>query len=140
MAPRIQITFDCWNVHVQAAWWAQRLDYELEDHHDLVQGLLDQEVITPDDIMTINGRLAFATVAAARDPKGASPRFYFQAVEEKKVVKNRVHLDIGRGNRELEAAVDDWVAVGASLLQYGGHPGEQWATMADPEGNEFCLQ
>ena len=125
---------------MQAAWWAERLDYELEDHHEVVQQLLDEGHLTPDDIVTINGRLAFATVAAARDPEGRSPRLYFQAVEEKKVAKNRLHLDIGKGDRELEAAVDDWVAAGASLLRFAEHPGEKWATMADPEGNEFCLQ
>jgi glyoxalase superfamily protein len=140
VAPRIQITFDCWNVHVQAAWWAERLGYQLEDVHEVVQGLLDQGVLTADDIITVNGRLAFATAAAAHDPEGKAPRMYFQAVEEKKVVKNRMHLDIARGGRELEAAVEDWVAAGASLVNYGEHPGERWAVMADPEGNEFCLQ
>jgi hypothetical protein len=140
VVPRVQITVDCWNVHVQAAWWAQRLGYDLEDHHELVQSLLDDGHVTADDIITVNGRLAFARAAAARDPEGASPRMYFQAVEEKKVAKNRMHLDIGRGDRELEAAVKDWVAAGASLLNYGGHPGETWAVMTDPEGNEFCLQ
>jgi hypothetical protein len=137
VTPRIQITFDCWNVHVQAAWWAEQLGYDLEDHHETVQELLDKELLTADDIITVNGRLAFAKVAAARDPEGASPRLYFQAVEDG---KNRIHLDIGRGDRELEAAVDDWVAAGASLLRYADHPGERWATLADPEGNEFCLQ
>jgi hypothetical protein len=140
VAPRLQITFDCWNVHLQAAWWAERLGYELEDHHELVQRLLDEGQLTPDDIMTVNGRLAFATVAAARDPEGSSPRMYFQAVEEKKVAKNRMHLDIGKGDVDLQAAVDDWVTAGASLVELGEHPGEKWAYMADPEGNEFCLQ
>ena len=140
MAPRLQITFDCWNVHVQAAWWAERLGYDVEDAHEHVQSLLDQGIVTAADITTVNGRLAFANAAAARDPERTSPRLYFQAVEEKKTAKNRMHLDIGRGDRELDAAVEDWVAAGASLLKIGEHPGERWAIMADPEGNEFCLQ
>jgi hypothetical protein len=139
MAPRIQITFDCWNVHMQAAWWAERLGYVVEDGHDLVRTLLDSEVITSDDVMTIGGRLAFAMAAAANDPEGKAPRLFFQGVEEKKTAKNRVHLDISRGDRDLEAVVADYVDAGASLTTYGEHPGERWAVMADPEGNEFCI-
>jgi hypothetical protein len=140
VAPRIQIAFDCWNVHVLAVWWAERLGYEIEDAHEAVQGLLDSGVITPDDITMVNGRLAFAAAAAAHDPAGAGPRLYFQAVSETKSAKNRVHLDIGRGDRELDAIVADYVDAGATFTRYGEHPGHRWAVMADPEGNEFCIQ
>jgi hypothetical protein len=140
MTSRIQITFDCWNVHMQAAWWAERLGYEVEDHHGIVRQLLDDGVLSADDITTVGGRLAFALAAAARDPGGAGPRLFFQGVEEKKAAKNRVHLDISRGDRSLEAVVEEYVAAGAELTRYGEHPGERWAVMADPEGNEFCIQ
>jgi Glyoxalase-like domain len=140
MATRVQVTFDCWNVHMQAAWWAERLGYEVEDHHDIVRKLLDDSVITPDDITTVGGRLAFAMAAAARDPEGVGPRLFFQGVDEKKAAKNRVHLDVSRGDRDLESVVEEYVAAGAVLTHYGEHPGERWAVMADPEGNEFCLQ
>jgi Glyoxalase-like domain len=123
-----------------SAWWAARLGYVVEDTHDVVQSLLDQGVLTPDDIITVNGRLAFVAAAAAHDPDGNGPRMYFQAVEESKAAKNRVHLDIGGGEQELDAAVKEYVDAGASFAAYGEHPGERWAVMADPEGNEFCLQ
>jgi len=140
MVARIQVTFDCWNVHMQAAWWAERLGYEVEDHHDVVRTLLDDSVITPDDITTVGGRLAFAMAAAARDPAGVGPRLFFQGVEEKKTAKNRVHLDISRGDLGLEDAVATYVDAGASLMAYCEHPGHRWAVMTDPEGNEFCVQ
>jgi hypothetical protein len=123
-----------------SAWWAQRLGYVLEDAHDAVQELLDAAVISADDIITVNGRLAFATAAAAHDPAGAGPRLYFQAVEETKSVKNRLHLDIDRGRQDLDAAVADYVDAGAAFTRFGEHPGNKWAVMADPEGNEFCIQ
>jgi hypothetical protein len=140
MASRIQITFDCRNVHMLAGWWAQRLGYVVEDTHDRVRGLLEAGVLTPDDILTVNGRLAFATAAAANDPDGRGPRMFFQAVEERKTAKNRVHLDVGRGERDLEEVVADYVEAGASFTRYAEHPGHRWAVMADPEGNEFCIQ
>ena len=125
---------------MQAAWWAERLGYEVEDHHEIVRKLLDDGVVSADDITTVGGRLAFAMAAAARDPDGSGPRLFFQGVEEKKTAKNRVHLDVSRGDRELETAVAEYVAAGAELMRYGEHPGQRWAVMTDPEGNEFCIQ
>lgn len=124
---------------MQSSWWADRLGYEVEDHHDLVRALLDDGAINADDVTTVDGRLRFAMAAAARDPNGAGPRLFFQGVSEKKTAKNRVHVDVSRGDRVLEAVVDEYVDAGASLTHYGEHPGERWAVMADPEGNEFCI-
>jgi hypothetical protein len=58
----------------------------------------------------------------------------------RKTAKNRMHLDVSRGQLDLEDAVEGYVDAGASLSHYGSHPGERWAVMADPEGNEFCIQ
>jgi hypothetical protein len=125
---------------MQAAWWAERLGYEVEDHHATVRQLLDDRVLSADDVTTVGGRLAFAMAAAARDPDGVGPRLFFQGVAEKKTAKNRVHLDVGRGDRELDELVAEYVDSGASFTAYGEHPGHKWAVMADPEGNEFCIQ
>jgi hypothetical protein len=64
-------------------------------------------------------------------PASGGPGICFQRVPEPKVVKNRVHLDI---------VVDDLEAATTG----GEHPdfheaGWRWRTMADPEGNEYCL-
>jgi len=123
-----------------AAWWAERLGYVVEDTHDVVQGLLEAGVLTAEDIITVNGRLAFAEAAAAHDPDGHGPRMYFQSVGEPKSAKNRVHLDVGRGDQELDVVAKEYVDAGASFSRYGEHPGHKWAVMADPEGNEFCIQ
>ncbi len=56
----------------------------------------------------------------------------FVPVPEAKTVKNRVHWDVWLSEG---VTLDDLVAKGASVV------GEQerWTTMADPEGNEFCV-
>jgi hypothetical protein len=88
--------------------------------------------------------------SAIEDPDGAGPRLFFQQVPEDKVAKNRVHLDVraapGLQGEErmvaLETECERLVALGATRLRRfeprppmdAGH-----IVMADPEGNEFCL-
>jgi hypothetical protein len=140
MAKQIQITYDCRDVHRLCGWWAARLGYVVADTDETVRDLLDAGVITAEDVMTYDGRLVFATAAAATDPDGVGPRLYFQAVGEPKSAKNRVHLDISRGDQGLDEAIAEYVAAGAAFIGYGEQPGNRWAVMADPEGNEFCIQ
>lgn len=66
----------------------------------------------------------------------------FIEVPEAKTVKNRIHFDIrprtGTWDAELERLLD----LGASVVadHRGIHgPGTGWVTLADPEGNEFCV-
>jgi len=139
MATKVQITFDAHDAPALASWWAALLGYEMEDHHDLVAGLLERGIVTEEQVSRIDGRLGFAGVATARDPEGIGPRFYVQEVPEDKVAKNRIHLDVPIGDEELDAAVTRVVGLGASLVEVREHPGERWAVMQDPEGNEFCL-
>jgi hypothetical protein len=52
----------------------------------------------------------------------------FNPVPEPKTVKNRIHWDVKGDVTELERA-------GATVLAERS----RWVTMADPEGNEFCV-
>jgi hypothetical protein len=65
-------------------------------------------------------------------------RLCFQLVPEAKVVKNRMHLDLAIDSPDeerFEAELDRLTSLGALVLaEY-----EQWVTLADPDGNEFCL-
>ena len=58
-----------------------------------------------------------------------------QKVSEPKVVKNRCHLDFAVA--DVDEAVRRIVALGGSRVS-GPRPGGG-VTMADPEGNEFCI-
>ncbi len=84
------------------------------------------------------------------DPDGEGPRVFFQQVPEDKVAKNRVHLDVRaapglEGDERmaaLEAECERLVALGATRLRRvePAPPMEAgFVVMADPEGNEFCL-
>jgi predicted enzyme related to lactoylglutathione lyase len=114
----LNVTFDCHNPRVVAKFWSDVTGYSLE------------EVNTPGDDYWV-----------ASSPDGQLPRLVFVSVPEKKVVKNRVHLDLipPGGNQESELA--RLFGLGASIvddrrrLSPGG-----WVVMADPEGNEFCLE
>ena len=77
--------------------------------------------------------------AACRDPEGVRPRVLLQLVPEAKSVKNRVHLDVRVGDGGRAAEVDRLAALGATRLWDGQQGPFSWVTMADPEGNEFCL-
>jgi hypothetical protein len=65
---------------------------------------------------------------------GTAPRFFFQLVPEPKTVKNRVHLDLDADDPAAEKA--RLIGLGATVVaEYEG----DHVTLADPEGNEFCL-
>jgi catechol 2,3-dioxygenase-like lactoylglutathione lyase family enzyme len=88
--------------------------------------------------------------AAIEDPDGHGPRIFFQQVPENKTGKNRVHLDVRAApgvpqqNRMtvLEAECDRLITLGATRL-HREEPAPPMSlgfiAMADPEGNEFCL-
>jgi hypothetical protein len=88
--------------------------------------------------------------SAVEDPDGHGPRIFFQRVPEGKQLKNRVHLDVRaapglEGNERmtvLETEAERLVGLGATRLQrFEPEPPMQAGhiVMADPEGNEFCL-
>ena len=64
-------------------------------------------------------------------------RLILQEVDDRKVTKNRMHLDV---------TTDDPDALLALVLELGGkvvadveHPSYELTVAADPDGNEFCI-
>jgi predicted enzyme related to lactoylglutathione lyase len=108
------ITFDCGNAADLAAFWSGVTGWSVD----------------PD------GSEFFTTVGGADKPPGA-PLLMFIQVPEAKTAKNRCHLDLGTKDREAE--VERLVGLGATLLHEGDEFGVRWTTLADPEGNEFCV-
>jgi predicted enzyme related to lactoylglutathione lyase len=69
----------------------------------------------------------------------SGPPLLFVQVDDAKVVKNRVHLDL-EPDGPREAEVDRLLGIGATLVDDQRKPdGRGWAVLADPEGNEFCV-
>ncbi|MGB8859155.1 MAG: VOC family protein [Ilumatobacteraceae bacterium] len=64
------------------------------------------------------------------------PGLIFVPVDERKQVKDRLHLDFRPDDQHAE--VERLVALGAVRVDIG--QGEvPWVVLADPEGNEFCV-
>jgi hypothetical protein len=139
--PTIQVAIDCADPHALARFWAAATHYELEDHHDGIEEILAKGWATRDDVVEIDGRLAWKVAAACHDPHGNGPRLLFQQVPEPKVVKDRIHLDLHHlaGDDAREAEVARLIGLGATRLWDGSQGPNRWVTMADPEGNEFCV-
>lgn len=144
MAKTIQITFDAADPRALADFWAAALDYVIQPPPD--------GFATWDEALTAFGvpESEWNSRSALVDPDGAGPRIFIQRVPEPKTAKNRLHLDVRSaeglvGDKRmavLEADCARLVTLGASKL-YRVEPQPPiengFITMADPEGNEFCL-
>lgn len=109
------ITIDCADAYALGAFWAQVLDTKVSDEDK--PG--DPEVLV--------------------ESQGAA--LLFIQVPEEKSVKNRVHLDLQPEDRTRDEEVERLLGLGATLVDDHRTPdGMGWATMADPEGNEFCVE
>jgi hypothetical protein len=134
----VQVVFDCHDPHALNRFWAELMQYEIEDHHDLIEQLLQARQLSEDETILIDGRRAFATAAACRDGQGTGARLLFQQVPEGKQAKNRVHLDVHAG-ADRDAVVERCIELGATKLWDGQQGPNTWVTLADIEGNEFCV-
>ena len=113
----LNITFDCTDPGVVAQFWAAVTGWTLHEE-DLQPGHEEYSVGPP--------------------PEG-SIRLYFVRVPELKAVKNRLHLDMIPSDGGQEQEITRLVALGASVLD-DQPAGVGWVILADPEGNEFCLE
>jgi predicted enzyme related to lactoylglutathione lyase len=79
-----------------------------------------------------------AEAAIAPDAAVSGPLIAFHQVPEGKTVKNRVHFDLLTPAAGFDAEVSRLTELGAAKLsEVNG--GRHYATLADPEGNEFDL-
>jgi predicted enzyme related to lactoylglutathione lyase len=97
-----------------ARWWAAALGWEISNEDD------GEASIEPPD-------------------GGPGIDLTFVPVDDKRVVKNRVHLDL-RSTTLTEQAdlIQRLMATGATEADIG-QGDVPWAVLADPEGNEFCV-
>ena len=139
MSPTLQLAIDAGDPHRLNRFWSAIVDYEIEDHHDMVVRMLESGYANEDDVVEIDGRKAWKTAAACRSGDGSGARLLFQRVPEPKSVKNRVHLDLHVAEGQRQATVDRAIGLGATKLWDGQQGPQTWVTLADPEGNEFCI-
>lgn len=142
MSYPVQVTVDCAAPHRLADWWAQTLGWQVEpSDEEFIRSMIAQGRATEDDTMTHNGVLVWREGQAILDPTGppGTPRIFFQQVPEAKTVKNRLHFDVRIGDDDPATVRAALEARGATFLYDGAQGPSTWITMADPEGNEFCL-
>jgi predicted enzyme related to lactoylglutathione lyase len=78
----------------------------------------------------------FAMIGGPARPRDTPGWLFFQ-VPEAKTAKNRMHVDLQAD--DLEAETERLVGLGATVLHEKQEWGAHWRTLADPEGNEFCV-
>lgn len=140
MAYTFQVAVDCADPHGLADWWAEALGWQVEPSDEaFIRKMVDAGYATDADTTTHHGVLVWRQGQAINHPEGSAPRMLFQLVPEAKTVKNRMHLDIRVGEEHIEQEVARLTAAGARELHRGRQGPHWWVTMADPEGNEFCV-
>lgn len=72
-----------------------------------------------------------------RDPHGTNVNVSIQQVPEKRVGKNRLHLDLYTDDQEDE--VERLLELGATRQPRIPEEGEDFIVLEDPEGNLFCV-
>ena len=110
MATIGNVTFDCADPRAIAAFWAEVLDRPVRASEEHI---------------------------AVLERADGQPNVLFIKVPESKGAKNRVHLDLD--DADPWALVDKVLALGGSKGDEHEQWGSHWITMADPEGNEFCI-
>jgi predicted enzyme related to lactoylglutathione lyase len=109
------ITFDCADARALATFWS---------------GLLGWNVYYDDD----------PEVVVAPSFPNPGMGLLFIPVPEGKTAKNRMHLDLSPEDTR-DAALERALAAGGTVIgDHRNEDGTGWVTMADPEGNEFCIE
>jgi predicted enzyme related to lactoylglutathione lyase len=104
------VTWDCADALRVARFWAAALGTDVDEES------------TPDR--------AFVEAAG-----WGGPNMWFVRVPEPKTAKNRVHFDL-RAPGTVADEVARLTALGATVVT----PGADLTVLADPEGNEFCVE
>lgn len=104
------VTFDCADALRLARFWAEALGSNVDED-------------------------ATREKAYVEAPGWGGPNMWFNAVPEAKIAKNRMHLDL-RAPGHIRDEVRRLTNLGATVLRDGA----ELVVMADPEGNEFCVE
>ena len=140
MAFDFQVTIDSSAPHELADWWAEALGWQVEPQDEaFIRRMVQDGAASEEDTTEHRGALVWKVGAALTSPDPGRPRVLFQLVPEAKTVKNRVHLDVRVGADGREAEVARLLERGATELWRAAQGPYEWVTLADPQGNEFCV-
>lgn len=110
----VTLCFDANDPLRLARFWSATLQWEIDDDSDEEIGLVPADG-TPFEIL-------------------------FLPVPEEKATKSRIHLDLVSDSPEHQRAmVERLIALGARRADIGQSDSVDYAVLADPEGNEFCV-
>jgi predicted enzyme related to lactoylglutathione lyase len=109
--PNVDIVIDCSDPDSLVDFWAAALGYTKAFAHEQYWVLLP--------------------------PVREHPPVLLQRVPEPKTAKARIHFDLRVP--DIEAEAQRLEALGARRIDIGQGENPGWITMADPEGNEFCV-
>lgn len=146
MTGDFQIVIDCSDPNLLAHFWADALGYQIQGpppgfaswkEYWISRGVPASEAGEGDDRIS--------------DPSGRGPSVWFQRVEDRKSIKNRIHLDLRASGRDevpfairrqrVEAEAARLVLLGATKIGAleSGVVDHYAVAMTDPEGNEFDI-
>ena len=109
------VAVDCADAYRLGQFWAAVLDASLADDDE--PGDAETSVRTPDVTLL------------------------FISVPEPKATKNRVHLDLQPRDRTRDEEIERVASLGATVVaDFRRADGTGWVTLADIEGNEFCVE
>ena len=113
-------TVDAANAYELSEWWKQVLGYVDLDGDPNLPGHEECMIRSPE----------------------TGHHVLFIEVPDTRAVKNRLHFDLRPVDRTRDEEVDRLLSIGAS--RRADHrdvrgDGTGWVTLADPEGNEFCV-
>jgi hypothetical protein len=113
------ITFDCADPWLLVTFWGQVTGYQDDPENPNQPGDPEQYLAGTD----------------------GQPGLLFIPVPEPKTVKNRVHLDLVPTDRTRDEEVERLLGIGATLVaDHRRSDGTGWVVLADPEGNELCIE
>lgn len=111
------ITVDAGDAHALARFWAAALGWNVYFDDD-------PEVLV-----------------APTFPPVDSPTMLFIPVPEPRSAKNRMHVDLSPTEGTRDEEVERLIGLGATVVEdHRTDKGGGWVWMADPEGNDFCVE
>ncbi|EFL21106.1 glyoxalase [Streptomyces himastatinicus ATCC 53653] len=116
--PVRHVSFDAHDPYALARFWSRLTGY----------AITDEDAPGDDEVLIESGQPGV-------------PGLLFLRVPDDKTVKNRVHLDIQPPSGTRDEEVERLLGLGARVVDdRRTEDGMGWVVMADPEGNEFCVE